>query len=68
MQNQTEFRSAQDFHTSVPQGELVELVARVIEVGKTSRTMEVKLLAEQLLSGKRQQCTRGRFVLAALDS
>lgn len=57
-----------DFHTSVHQGELVELVARVIEVGKTSRTMEVKLLAEQLLSGKRQQCTRGRFVLVALDS
>jgi len=51
-----------------PQGELDELVARVIEVGKTSRTMEVKLLAEQLLSGKRQQCTRGRFVLVALDS
>ena len=57
-----------DFHTSVRQGELVELVARVIAVGKTSRTMEVKLLAEQLLSGKRQLCTRGRFVLVALDS
>ena len=57
-----------DFHTFVRQGELVELVARLIAVGKTSRTMEVKLFAEQLLSGKRQLCTRRRFVLVALDS
>ena len=56
-----------DFHTFVRQGELVELVARLIAVGKTSRTMEVKLFAEQRLSGKRQLCTRGRFVLVALD-
>ena len=29
--------------------------------------VEVKLFAEQMLSGKRQLCTRGRFVLVALD-
>ena len=57
-----------DFHTPVHQGQLVELVARVIAVGKTSMTVEVKLFAEQLLSGKRQLCTRGRFVLVALDN
>ena len=56
-----------DFHTSVRQGELVELVARVIAVGKTSMKVEVELFAEQLLSGRRQLCTRGRFVLVALD-
>lgn len=57
-----------DFHTPVQQGELVELVARVIAVGKTSVKVEVQLFAEQLLSGKRQLCTRGRFVLVPLDS
>ena len=57
-----------DFHTPVQQGELVELVARVIAVGKTSVKVEVQLFAEQLLSGKRQLCTRGCFVLVALDS
>lgn len=56
-----------DFHTPVHQGQLVELVARVIAVGKTSMKVEVKLFAEQLLSGRRQLCTRGRFVLVALD-
>ena len=56
-----------DFHTPVHQGQLVELVARVIAVGKTSMTVKVELFAEQLLSGKRQLCTRGRFVLVALD-
>lgn len=56
-----------EFHTPVQQGQLVELVARVVAVGKTSMKVEVKLFAEQLLSGKRQLCTRGRFVLVALD-
>ncbi len=56
-----------DFHTPVHQGQLVELVARVIAVGRTSMTVQVELFAEQLLSGKRQLCTRGRFVLVALD-
>ncbi len=55
-----------DFHTPVHQGQLVELVARVIAVGRTSMTVQVELFAEQLLSGKRQLCTRGRFVLVAL--
>ena len=30
-------------------------------------TVKVELFAEQLLSGKRQLCTRGRFVPVALD-
>lgn len=60
-------RERGDFHTPVHQGQLVELVARVIAVGKTSMTVKVELFAEQLLSGKRQLCTRGRFVLVALD-
>jgi uncharacterized protein (TIGR00369 family) len=56
-----------DFHTAVHQGQLVELVARVVAVGKSSMTVEVKLFAEELLSGRRRLCTRGRFVLVALN-
>jgi len=56
-----------DFHTAVHQGQLVEFVARVIAVGTTSMTVEVSLFAEELLSGRRRLCTRGRFVLVALD-
>jgi acyl-CoA hydrolase len=57
-----------DFRTPVHQGELIELVARVIAVGRTSMTVEVEMFAERLLSGERALCTQGRFVLVALDN
>lgn len=56
-----------DFHTPVRQGQLVELVSRVVSTGRTSVTVDVELFAEDLLSGARELCTRGRFVLVALD-
>jgi len=57
-----------DFHVPVRQGQLVELVARIVATGKTSMTVEVDLQTEDLLSGDRQLATRGRFVLVALDA
>ncbi|MFB1480398.1 acyl-CoA thioesterase [Corallococcus sp. RDP092CA] len=57
-----------DFHTPVRQGQLVELVGRVVATGRTSLTVDVELFAEDLLSGARQLCTRGRFILVALDA
>ena len=57
-----------DFHVPVNQGQLVDLTARVAATGRTSMTVDVQLHAEDLLSGDRQLCTRGRFVLVALDA
>lgn len=57
-----------DFRVPVRQGQLVELVARIVDTGRTSMHVEVDLVAEDLLSGDRQLATRGRFVLVALDS
>ncbi|WP_146654310.1 acyl-CoA thioesterase [Labilithrix luteola] len=57
-----------DFHVPVRQGQLVELIARVVGTGKTSLTVEVDLHAEDLLTGDRRLCTRGSFVLVALDA
>jgi len=57
-----------DFHVPVRQGQLVELVARVVRTGRTSMTVEVDLYSEDLLSGDRQVGTRGHFVLVALDA
>lgn len=57
-----------DFHVPVRAGQLVELRAAVIATGRTSMTVEVELLAEDLLSGDRQLATRGRFVMVALDA
>lgn len=57
-----------DFHVPVRQGQLVELIARVIDTGRTSMTIEVDLFAEDLITGDRQLATRGRFVFVALDA
>lgn len=56
-----------DFHVPVRQGQLVELIARVASVGRTSMHVEVDLYSEDLLTGERRLGTRGRFVLVALD-
>ncbi len=57
-----------DFQLPVRQGQLVETIARVVAVGNTSMQVEVELVAEDLLSGERELCTRGRFVMIALDA
>ena len=56
-----------DFGVPVHAGELVEAVARVTAVGRTSLTIEVELWAEDLLSGDRRRATGGRFVFVAVD-
>jgi acyl-CoA hydrolase len=56
-----------DFHVPVRQGQLAEVVGRVISTGKTLLAVEVELWAEDLLSGKRELCTKGSFVLVAVD-
>lgn len=55
-----------DFHAPVLEGELVELDARVVRVGNASMCVEVSMHAEDLLSGQRRLCTRGRFTMVAL--
>lgn len=57
-----------DFHVPIRQGQLVELVARIVATGNTSMTVEVDLYSEDLLTGDRQIGTRGHFVLVALDA
>jgi len=56
-----------DFHVPVRQGQLVELIARVVETGCSSMRVEVKLHTEDAKAGTRQLCTRGHFVMIALD-
>lgn len=57
-----------DFRVEVRQGQLVELVSRVVSTGRSSMAVEVELYAEDLLSGERELATVGRFVLVALDA
>jgi acyl-CoA hydrolase len=57
-----------DFHAPVKQGQLVELVSRLVQTGRTSMTVEVEVYGEDLLTGERTLSTRGRIVLVALDA
>lgn len=56
-----------DFHVPVRQGQLVELVATVEDVGRSAMQVVVELHAEDALAGSRRLCTRGRFTMVALD-
>ncbi len=57
-----------DFKLPIRIGEMVETVGRVVEVGRSSMTVQVELIAEDLHSGERKLCTRGHFVMVALDA
>lgn len=57
-----------DFRVPVRQGQLVEVIARVVQVGRSSMQVEVELFAEDLLDAKRELCTSGRFVMIGLDA
>lgn len=56
-----------EFKVPVRAGQLVELIARVSKVGRTSVTVGVEMYAEELLSRSRILATRGSFVFVAID-
>lgn len=56
-----------DFHSPVHQGQLADMTATLISTATSSMVVEVELYSEDLLSGERHLCTRGRFVMVALD-
>ncbi len=55
-----------DFRAPARLGQLVEVTALPVRVGRTSLGIDVKMVVEDLLSGDRQLCTRGSFVMAAI--
>jgi acyl-CoA hydrolase len=56
-----------EFKVPVRAGQLVELVARVARVGRTSVTVAVDMFAEDVASGDRRLATSGSFVFVAVD-
>ena len=56
-----------DFNQPIHKGDLVEVVARLVKVGRSSMNVDVEVITEDLLSGERKLCTRGHFVMIALD-
>lgn len=56
-----------EFHEPIPVGELVELVARVERAGRSSMTVAVEMIRENLLTGTRRPVVRGSFEMVAVD-
>jgi acyl-CoA hydrolase len=56
-----------DFLSPVLEGDLVEFIGRVPRVGRTSVRVGIEMFSEDLLSGERKLCTRGEFVMVAID-
>ena len=56
-----------EFKVPVRAGQLVELVAHVTQVGRTSVTVAVDMYAEEVATGERRLATSGSFVFVAID-
>lgn len=56
-----------NFSSPIPAGSIVELIGNVVNVGKTSLTIEVDVYFEEMYSNKRVKAVTGRFGLVAID-
>ncbi|MCS6837195.1 MAG: acyl-CoA thioesterase [Anaerolineae bacterium] len=63
----TAHSSAIDFHHAIPVGSIVELIARLVRVGRSSMTIQVELWVEGMRSPERKLACEGSFVLVAVD-
>jgi len=59
--------SAVDFREPIPEGTIVEVVARVAATGRTSMRIAVALYIEPMDRPERRLACSGEFVLVALD-
>jgi len=57
-----------DFRTPIHAGEIIEAIARVIYVGRTSMIVRVHIYAEHPLKGDKRVCTTGYFSMVAVDA
>lgn len=57
-----------EFHQPIRVGEMVELSAEVVRIGRSSMTVAVDMTVEALLSGERRLAVRGAFEMVAVDA
>lgn len=55
-----------DFTKPIPQGTIIELVARVDKIGKTSCVVKVDIFMEDMYSYKREKVVTGYFTFVAI--
>ena len=62
------FSDKVDFRAPIRVGQIVELTAKVERVGRSSLTVVVDVVAEELISGLRRLAVRGSFDMVAVDA
>lgn len=56
-----------DFNHPIPAGSIVELVGRVVKVGRTSLKVEVEVFVESMSQDGRDKAIHGLFSFVAID-
>lgn len=56
-----------DFNKAIPAGTIIELVARVIHVGRTSLKVSVHVMVEKMYEDFREEAITGTFTFVAID-
>ena len=57
-----------DFKTPIPEGSLVELIARVVRVGNTSCVVNVDIYKEDMYRDHREKAVSGEFTFVAIGA
>ena len=56
-----------DFKKPIPSGTLVELIANIKMVGRTSIEVGVDIFVEEMYSDRRERAVYGKFTMVAVD-
>lgn len=57
-----------DFKMPIPHGRIIELVARVADVGRTSVVVKVEIYIEEMYSEGREKAIEGEFKMVAVNA
>lgn len=57
-----------DFKVPIPQGSIVELIGEVIETGRTSMVVRVRILIEDPMAGTQELAIEGRLIMVAVNA
>ncbi|MCS7078288.1 MAG: acyl-CoA thioesterase [Bacteroidia bacterium] len=56
-----------DFKMPIPAGSIIELIARVVKIGRTSLDVKVDIFVENMYAEERHKAISGTFTFVALD-
>ncbi|MDP5078389.1 MAG: acyl-CoA thioesterase [Nonlabens sp.] len=56
-----------DFNKSIPQGTIIELIAKVTKVGTTSCVVSTSIFMEEMYNYSREEVVTGKFTFVAID-